>query len=418
MQLKQVRALLAHCVSQVPYYREVLTAARIVPGDIQTLDDFRRIPLLPHRVYREKVSSALAAQLPAGTFATGVSQTSGSSGTPTSVFRTNMSELWWHAFFLRDLEWCNIDPTLTLAAIRNVMTGGPTQNSALQGTSLSCWLPSLDPFLQTGRSHGMDIRQDPRVQLPWLRRIGPDYLLSYAANLEALAHVVRHARPLPKLKAIQSISSTLTPESQTAIETAFGVPVKNTYRCAEVGYLASPCPEGHGLHVHAENVLLEVLDEQGRPCVPGQTGRVYVTHLHNLRGPFVRCELGDEVTLGPESCPCGRGLPLLARVQGKNQPMFRLPNGRCKHSAGVAVPVRLQGGHWQHQVIQKAVDHVVVRVAIDATWTEDHAGAIRKIIQEFFEAPLRVDVEIHDGLDLPNSGKFQSMICAIDALPS
>ena len=34
----------------------------------------------------------------------------------------------------------------------------------------------------------------------------------------------------------------------------------------------SPCPAGHGLHVHAENILTEVLDADGNPCPPGQTG--------------------------------------------------------------------------------------------------------------------------------------------------
>ena len=57
-QLKQVRALVTHCLSNVPYYREVLSAAGIVPAAIQTMDDFRRIPLLPRRVYQEKVSGS------------------------------------------------------------------------------------------------------------------------------------------------------------------------------------------------------------------------------------------------------------------------------------------------------------------------------------------------------------------------
>src|ERR1700722_12427561 len=123
-QLKQVRTLLSHCLSHVPYYREALTAARIVPEDIQTLDDFRGIPLLTRRVYQQQNTSFVARQLPVGTVATDIAQTSGSSGTPTNVFQTNMVNLWWHAFYLRDLEWCNIDPTGVLAAIRSTMKTG------------------------------------------------------------------------------------------------------------------------------------------------------------------------------------------------------------------------------------------------------------------------------------------------------
>ncbi len=408
--LEQLRVLLSHCIQFVPYYREVLSAARVVPGAIRTMADFRRLPLLPRRVYQDKTATFVAQQLPRGTAAADSVQTSGSSGSPTTVFQTNMTNLWWHAFYLRDLEWCGIDPTGTLASIRSFGFLGPQLQQALQGTTFPFWSAALDPLLETGLTHAMEIRQDHRVQLQWLRRIAPDYLLTYPANLEVLAHLVRAEGPLPSLKAIKSISDTLAPETQATIEAAFGVPVKNTYSCAEAGYLASPCPQGHGLHVHAENVLLEVLDDAGQPCRPGQTGKVYITHLHNLRGPFVRYELGDQATVGPERCPCGRGLPVLTQVHGKRYPLFRLPDGRQKSSVTVALLIRKIGGHRQHQVIQKAVDHAVVRLIVDADWSPSHVEQVRQALQTFFEAPIRVDVEIVTELAMPVSGKFQSMI--------
>ena len=138
---------------------------------------------------------------------------------------------------------------------------------------------------------------------------------------------------------------------QAAIEAAFGVPVKNTYSCAE-GTRRSTC-RGRGLHVHAENVILEVLDEAGRP-VCWETGRVFLTCLHNFLVPLVRYDLGDEATLGAGPCSCGRGLPVLERVHGKNSPMFYLPDGARRNSTVVSLLVRSVGGHWQHQVVQKA----------------------------------------------------------------
>ncbi len=410
MQLRQVRALLAHCITNVPYYRDALPKAGIVPGAIRTMADFRRIPLLPRRKYQELNPSFVATQLPAGTEGRGTTQTSGSSGTPTDTYPTNMTQLWWHAFYLRDLEWCGLDPTGTLATLRTTYKTGAELQALLQGVTGPHWSPALEPVIQGGPIHSMDILQDPRVQMQWLRRIAPDYLLSYPSNLESLACLVAAEGPIPGLRAIQAISDTLSPEGKAAIEAAFGVPVKNTYSCNEAGYLASPCPAGHGLHVHAENVLLEILDPEGQPCIPGQTGHVYMTHLTNLRGPYLRYQLGDEATLGPDKCPCGRGLLLLTHVQGKNYPPFLLADGRRKPSTQVAVMIRHLGGHYQHQVIQKTVDHLVVRLAIDKTWTEQHAQDVRRTLVEYFEAPIRIDIETHDRLPLPAHGKFQSMI--------
>ena len=98
------------------------------------------------------------------------------------------------------------------------------------------------------------------------------------------------------------------------------MPVKNLYSTTEAGYIASPCPSGTGLHVHSENVIAEVLDERDRPCAPGQTGRLVFTTLHNFLAPFIRYDILDEVTLASEPCPCGRGLPLWTRVEGRRHP--------------------------------------------------------------------------------------------------
>jgi phenylacetate-CoA ligase len=409
-QLDQIRHLLAHSITHVPYYREVLPRAGNVPGAVRTLDDFRRIPRLPRRTYQERFAQFAATELPPGTVATLTQQTSGSSGTPTSVLMTNLVHLWWHAFFLRDLEWSGVDPRGTLASIRSTGHRGQKLQQLLRGVHQPSWLETLDRLIVTGPTHLMDIQQDHREQLQWLRRVEPDYLLSYPANLEVLAHLVQQERRLPRLRALLAISESLAPEVQEAIETAFGVPVKNTYSCAEAGYLASPCPAGHGWHVHAENVLLEVLAPDGSPCPPGQSGQVYITHLHNLRGPLLRYELGDEATLAGVACPCGRGLPLLTGVQGKSSPLFVLPDGRRKSSIVLTRVIRKIGGHWQHQVVQKAPDHVVVRLAAGASWTAGHAEQVQAQLHAFFEAPIRVDVELHDRLPMPPHGKFQSMI--------
>src|SRR5713226_8873859 len=53
-QLAQVRTLLAHCAQNVPYYRELLRTAGVTPGDIKTIADFRRIPILQKPTYQEQ----------------------------------------------------------------------------------------------------------------------------------------------------------------------------------------------------------------------------------------------------------------------------------------------------------------------------------------------------------------------------
>ncbi|MFN4259018.1 MAG: phenylacetate--CoA ligase family protein [Gemmataceae bacterium] len=414
-QLAQIRTLLAHCLRHVPYYRQVLTEAGLRPDAIHTWQDFRAVPMLPRDVFRGRFAQFRAEQLPTGTQPSGKVSSSGTSGIPVDILQTNEVKLWWLATYLRDAEWCGIDQRGKLAVIRATGKTGAELTRLLAGVSSPTWNPHLQPLLRTGPCFGMDIHQDPRRQLEWLRHIQPDYLLSFPSNLEYLANLIeRDGERIVSLKAIQTIAEILSPEVQARIESVFGVPVKNTYSCSEAGCLASPCPDGHGYHVHAENVLLEVLDDQGQPCRPGRTGNVVLTHLHNFLTPIIRYQIMDEATLGPARCPCGRGLPLLTYIQGKRHPMFRLPGGSAKIATGLIMGLRHLRVGTQFQIIQKSLHHVIIRVVPDHHWSTEHPSRITQMVHDFFEFPIQVDVVPVERIELPPGGKLQAIISEVD----
>jgi phenylacetate-CoA ligase len=414
-QIAQVRTLLDHCERHVPYYGEIFRNLGLKPSDIRSLADFRRIPTLERRTYQDQFARFQARHLPAGTVQTTKLRTSGTSGMPIEVWQTNLVNLWWFAFHLRDFQWCRFDLRGSMAAIRSLGGTDTERQALLDGVTLPCWSQQLQSVVENGPAFAMDIHQEPRKQLDWLLRVQPNYLLSYPPNLEFLASLLaENGSRWSGLRAIQSIGETLTNDVRQQIEAGFGVPVYNTYSCVEAGYLASPCPEGHGLHVHAENVLLEVLDDLGEPCQPGQSGRVIVTTLHNFITPFVRYELLDGARLGASPCPCGRGSPLLTDVQGKQRPQFRLADGRRKDSGFLVRQLRKLGSYHQHQIVQKEVDHLVVRLVPGKDWSDEHAGQVAGWIQEYFEGPVRTDIETVERLEVTAAGKFRDVIVEVD----
>jgi len=419
LQLSQVRLVLAHCARQVPYYQRLFAAAGVVPEQVQSLADFRRIPPLTRDLYHANFADLTARELPPGTTKTGSTFTSGTNGVPVQVHQTTDVEQWWLACCLRDLEWCNIHPGGRLAAIRMIAASREKTERLKDGVSTPHWHPYLHQFLETGPVFAMDVHQEPRRLLQWLRGVRPDYLLGMPTNLDHLAGlIVEEGVRVPGLRVIQAITEAMSEDVQHRIEAAFGVPVKNLYSSTEAGYMASNCPQGHGWHVHAENVLLEILDDQDRPCRPGQTGRVVLTTLHNFLAPFIRYEILDEATLAPNRCPCGRGLPLLTRIDGRRHPLLHLPDGRRKIISRLYLLLRAVGGFHQFQLVQRAVDHVIIRVVPDQTWKSDHADRMRQLVQEHLEAPIRVDVVTQERLELPPSGKLRIAIIEIeDAAP-
>jgi phenylacetate-CoA ligase len=410
-QLAQLRVLLQHCSRHVPYYRSVLSEAGLAEHPIQSLADLRRIPLMTRQLYQEHSADLLAGTLPDGMTKTWSGYTSGTNGVPIRVHKTDWDGMWWNALFLRDLEWSNIDPRGRLASIRLLTVKSEELARALEGGSSPFWTRVCGLLLESGPSFAMDIRQDPRRQLEWLRRVKPDYLLSLPSNLEFLAGLLRESgEHLPGLRAIQAIGEPLPSAVQEVIESSFGVPVKNLYSTTEGGYMASPCPLGHGLHLHAESILAEVLDADDRPCLPGQTGRLVFTSLHSFLAPFIRYDILDDVTLAPGPCPCGRGLPLWAGVEGRRHPLLHLPDGRRKSSMGITLGLRRVGGVHQFQIIQRGVDNVLLRIVPDLTWQESTAPRMRQVVQEELGSTCQVDVEKREVLERPNGRKLRIVI--------
>ena len=415
-QLTQLRALLTHCVQHVPFYSESLRHANVTPAEVRSLEDVRRLPRLSRRTVQEQLQRLLASALPTGSKATTVMRTSGTSGMPIEIRQTNVVNLWWFAFHLRDFLWCGVDPRGTFAALRGLGLQGAAHQAAMEGREHATWNSQFAGLFETGPGHSMDVHQEPSRQLQWLLRVQPDYLVSYPPNLEHLAGLLLESgQRLTNLRTILTVGETLTEEARASIEAGFGVPVKTTYTCVEAGYLASPCPKGHGLHVHGENVIVEVLDDADQPCKPGETGRVVLTTLQNFLMPLIRYEILDAATVGPERCPCGRGLPLLTRVEGKQRPQFRLADGRRKDSGFLVRQLRKLGGYHQHQIVQEALDRLIVRVIPSRAWTPANTTAIRQWVQEYFEAVIEVDVRVVDRLEMTRAGKVRDVVVNVDS---
>ena len=137
-----------------------------------------------------------------------------------------------------------------------------------------------------------------------------------------------------------------------------GAPVFETYGSREFMLMGAECSVHQGLHLTTENLLLEVLDDAGQPVAPGTEGNVVVTDLTNRGMPFIRYANGDRAVLQPGACPCGRGLPRLAAVVGRQLDVLQTPEGG-----------RLPGEFFPHllkelpavqrfQVVQEQLTHV------------------------------------------------------------
>lgn len=417
-QRRQLAALLAHARDQVPFH-----AARL-PRDLPGPDDaaafeaaWQAIPILTRAEIQaaEADESLLARALPPGHGEYREVFTSGSTGRPIRAVRSQLWELVWSAFTIRDHLWHRRDLAGTLAVIRE---SAPGKAPWPDGDTAPGWGFSSAALFETGPLVSLNVTTPPAQQADWLRRRDPDYLLSHPSILARLAEETRRSGiRFPRLRQVIAISETLRPETRQAIEAAWAVPVVDVYSTREAGYLALQCPDHPGsLHVQSEGLRVEVLDGSGRPCVPGQVGRVVVTPLHNHAMPLIRYDIGDAAEPGPP-CPCGRGLPVLARILGRRQNMLRLPGGERRwpllSSADIAALVAAVPGLRQYRIVQKALDHLHLVLAVAHPLAPVEAEAATAWARAKFGPAFRVTLEPCEELPRSPAGKSEDFVCEV-----
>src|SRR5436190_1770054 len=169
------------------------------------------------------------------------------------------------------------------------------------------------------------------------QRYRPDVIVAYTNPLYDFARMLaeRGLSPRPP-RSIVVGAEKLYPFQRQLIEKVFQAPVFETYGSREFMLLGAECDRHLGLHLTTENLVVEVLDDEGHPVPDGTEGNVVVTDLTNYGMPFIRYVNGDRAVAGWGNCSCGRDLPRLKQVSGRRLDIVRTPDGR--HVPGELFP--------------------------------------------------------------------------------
>jgi phenylacetate-CoA ligase len=412
-QATQLAQLARHARETVPFYRQRLAHL----GDAKALDPqgeaWLGLPLLTRADIQNEGDALLSDALPPGHGRTNEIYTSGSTGRPIRAVRSELWGLFWSAFTVRDHLWHRRDFRGTLAAIRE---SGKGKDLYPDGTTTRRWGRASGSLFATGPTVSLNITTPIPQQMEWLRRRDPDYLLTHPTIAHRLAqHSLQHGLRLPKLKQIETISEILRPATREIVAAAWGVPIVDLYTTREAGYLALQCPDHQHYHVQSESILVEVLDDVGRPCGPGRLGRVIVTPMHNFAMPLIRYDIGDFGETG-EACACGRGLPVLKRILGRKQNMLTLPGGEERwpllSSSNIGALLALAPIR-QYQFRQLSADMIELRLAVAQDLTPAQESAVKTWVEEKFGHPFEVKFSYCEEIPPAPSGKFEDFVSLI-----
>lgn len=202
------------------------------------------------------------------------------------------------------------------------------------------------------------------------------------------------------------------------IESVFGAQVYETYGSREFMLIGSECSEHKGLHISLEHLIVEVLNEDGTTTQNGKIGNVVITDLFNYGMPFIRYVTGDQAVAGFEQCSCGRGLPLLREVKGRQLDVLQFPNGKTlpgeffPHLLKDYVVIR------RFQVVQKREDHVELKVILADRMSSNLKNEILSKIHEHVGYQVSISWMELDSIPLTKMGKHRVVIneCSKNAI--
>ncbi|MDA0238929.1 MAG: phenylacetate--CoA ligase family protein [Proteobacteria bacterium] len=395
-QLGQVHTLVRHAQATVPFYRDRLSASAKLPAAEFSLDTLRDIPLLTRSEIVDAGSALVTTALPAGHLSMRDVRTSGSTGRPVTVKSSAMTGLFFRSMNLRHHLWHRRDLSGKYVAIMTMKPGETRRD-------FNGWAVGFKTGPAVGFSYGLPI--DELVNLVLDEE--PDYLQIRPSTLEELIRQsVLVGRKPSRLKQACTQSEMVSDELRALCRDAWGAKISDIYSSEELGFIALQCPDAAHYHVQSENCLVEIIDDAGAPCPPGTMGRVVVTSLNNFASPLIRYELGDYATFG-EPCPCGRGLPVIQRIAGRERNLAILPDGRkvTPTLSGAAIfhelPIR------QFQLVQISVETIQAKLAVRRAMTMAEELRFAGYINEGLGHDFRFEFDYVEDIPRLPSGKYE-----------
>jgi phenylacetate-CoA ligase len=403
-QNERLRRHLRYAADNIPHYKRMFQRLGLDPSTISSVDDLSKLPILRKSEIREDPASFLAG----GKADPGWNEffTSGTTGTPMNLWssRQSFTRIWSFVYRLR--RWGGLeDPFFPRRA---QFTGRDIIPAAAIARGDVFWrrnFPGNALLLST--THISAETVPAYVQA--IRKFNPELIDGYPSAILMVARVSKMlGLELPKPKAIVTSAETLPDDHKQEIEQAFGCAVFNQYASSDTAAFACSCEHGR-MHVNPEFGVVEVLDSQDKPCLPGQEGRIVATSFCNQEQVFIRYDIGDTATPSTEtSCPCGRRMPMLEAVTGRVDDIIYVPD---RGYVGRLDPVfKGLSNIIEAQIIQESLSLLQVKLVPASGYDPsiEHAliANLRKKVGDAISIRIEKTQEIPRG---PN-GKFRSVM--------
>lgn len=394
-QAKDLQRLIQTAYNEVPLYRDMMRQKGVLPTDIQSADDLAKLPVVTKQILTEAYPDRVTRETGQRAYE---SRTSGSTGKNFVVLEDAETAGWYRASFLLALEWSgwNIgDPHLQTG-----MTLTRSIDRRLKDMLLNCHYVSAYQLDDANLDAMLAKIDDKHLKYAW----------GYPGSIYYLAKRAEEVGWDQPLNAVSTWGDSLYPGYRNLIERTFKCRVYDTYGCAEGFQVSAQCEHGN-YHIHALDVIVEYLDDNNEPVQEGEVGNLVITRLHPGPMPLIRYKVGDLGNSAASlSCDCGRELPLMKSIQGRNADMVLTPSGN-------RLIVHYFTGILEHfseidtfQIEQDRLDHIIVRIVPNKVVSSLTEEKISQALKDKGARDLEIDLELVESIPLSPAGKHKFVI--------
>jgi phenylacetate-CoA ligase len=406
IQLNLLKRIVKHAYETVPYYTGLMNKLGIKPGDINSLDDIRKFPIIRKADLKAAGNSLVSKKF--NPFFTRTVHTGGTTGTPMPIVRNLISIGNEHAFVRRQFDWAGVSMNDRCAYLTWRRVAAPNEKYDK---------PYIyDPVMKELFLSTIHLAEDTiKVFADAIKAYKIKALVAYPSAAYILAKGCLGQNIPLALDVVLTTSETLDDAKRQLISKAFGCRVFDFYGNAERVCYIHTCWHG-SYHIIPEYGLTELhpAESPNEHC-----HRIVATGFWNMAMPLIRYDIGDLVEIRDgTTCPCGRQFPMVNRIVGRDSNFIVTPSGRTLGAMAIEyilsrvlyqmyeIPV------FEGQIVQEADDLITLEYVPMIEFGDGDAQKLINLMREEIPAEFRVDIRRVNKVNRTPQGKFLSFIMA------
>ena len=405
LQLKKIKKIVEYAYINVDGYKQLYSEANISPKDINSFEDFRRLPIVTKEIIRDNLNDFTSKNL--GFFNKEYTATGGSSGIPFGFFRTRLNNYSEPAYIHSGWSRSGWEPDNLSVVLRGQYVGSKNLFYYFNKKTKELSLSSYYLTSETYQAYKSKILSKKFI-----------YLQAYPSAASILSDLVIENGDCNKFpfKIIFLGSENIYDFQLEKIKKAFpSSQINHWYGHSEQAILGQVCEFSDDYHISPTYGFTEILDVDKEEVIEGGSGQLVGTSFWNYGTPFIRYQTDDIAVKGSSFCKkCGRSNLLLKNIEGRKQEIIVSEFGRHISMTAINMHSDVFKNIKQFQFHQKRVGEVCLNVIQKKDFTANDQLKIKNEIQKKLGDDLMLSIKLVESIEKTPQGKYRFLIQELD----